>query len=428
MALVAKLFKSSSLQAAIGFGIGGAAFALGNLILARVMPVEEYGRYALAVAIFNIFAMVAPLGFDEASLRHNARLDLRVAGRIILSGAAVSLIALGIAGFFYQLDSGLLALLFAATIAAGMLTVSCAVLRREGHQMTALLINNAANWTVVISGGVCMVLGIHAASFAFTLLGVGVATAAAIGWARALTVQKGSGDPSQRVPLMEALSFVSILAASAVVVQLERLVAPKVLGVEALASFAVLASVALFPYRMLRSGVGFSLVPKLRRAKTVAERNRAIRQEITAVIAVVIVASIVVMAVSPPLTAIITNGKYQLSLLLVGAACLNGAAKVLSGLPRALISACGTSADVRGLNWQSWLMIGFGTAGAWIGGTTFGLAGLVAGAGIGTLLGAAPSAHLAYTVVKRPPQPLTPQDRSAEERLEDATAQADVES
>jgi len=47
------------------------------------------------------------------------------------------------------------------------------------------------------------------------------------------------------------------------------------------------------------------------------------------------------------------------------------------------------------------LMILFGVAGAWLG-ARWDLAGLVLGAGLGTLAGAAPSIILAYRVLRRP--------------------------
>jgi len=345
--------------------------------------------------------MMAPLGFDEASLRRNALLDGGVFIRIVLSGAAVGVIAAAVTAILYQLDMTMLGLIVGSLVAAALVFSASAILRREGHQTAALAVNNAANWTVVVSGLLCLVLGIHSANFAMTLLMIGVAAGACAGWLQTFRVQRRLSEPNQPVPLREALSFVSILGASAVVLQLERLVAPKVLGVEALASFSVLASVALFPYRMLRSGVGFSLVPRLRRARTAEERNRVILHEIGAVVAVLVVASAAVTLLSPPLTDILTKGKYQLSFFLVAAACVNGSAKVITGLPRAFITACGTSADVRGLNWQSWLMILFGVAGAWLG-ARWDLAGLVLGAGLGTLAGAAPSIILAYRVLRRP--------------------------
>lgn len=400
MRIVIKLLKSSSLQAALGFGMGGAAFAIGNLLLARVMPLGEYGVFALAIALFNTFWPLAPLGYDEASLRCNSPLDGSTFGRVTVTGLGVALVAAVIAYLFYRVELLSAGLLIVAIVLAGLTSVACAALRREGHQTTALIVNNSANWVIVAAGVVSLASGIHSANFALILLAGGVGAGCIAGWAVATRAQARSGKQHQKITAMEALNFVSILGAGTLMLQLERLVAPKLLGIEALASLSVLASVAIFPFRMLRSGVGFSLVPKLRRARSVVERDRVIRDEVGSVLAMALAASFVVLLLSPPLTRIITGGRYELSLFLVAAACVNGAAKVITGLPRVFITACGQQADIRSLNWQSWLMIVLGIAGAWIG-SGYDLAGLVAGAGIGTLAGSVPSMFLAYRVLHR---------------------------
>jgi O-antigen/teichoic acid export membrane protein len=397
---LSRLLKSSSLQAALGFGMGGAAFALGNLLLARFLPIDEYGRYALAAAVYNIFWTIAALGFDEASLRHSERLDGWVFLRITLSGLVMAALACVLCTWFYKLDMQLLMLLVVAIVAGGLSSVASAMLRREGHRTMPLLINNAANWAVVVSALASIALGIYTAGFALAVLMVTITIAASVGWVRALREQAHLDVSHQPVPFREAASFVSIVAASSVLLQLERLVAPKVLGVEALAEFAVLAAVALFPYRMLRSGTMFSLIPKLRSAQTAHERNRVLSHEIGAVVAMLVVASIGVLLLSAPLTALVTDGKYELPLLLVGAACINGTTKVITGLQNAVITACGTAEDVTKLNWMSWIMIAGGVVGAWLG-SVQGLAGLVVGAGFGTLIGASPGIVLAYRVLRR---------------------------
>lgn len=400
-----RLLRSSSLQAALGFGVGGVAFAVGNLLLARALPVSEYGKYSLAVAIFNTFWMTAPLGFDEGSLRRHSRLDARAFARTTLTGGGVALLAVLVGRLVYQLDAATLAFLAAAIMAAGYGAIAVALLRRSGAQTAALAVNNSANWAVIITGAASLILALKTSELALIGLVAGVALGAGGGWLQARRLQAKSDEPHEAVPLHEALNFVSILAAGAVIVQLERLVAPKVLGVEALANFAVLASVALFPFRMLRSGVGFSLAPKLRRATTHAERNRIIVHEIGSVVAVLSVASVAVIAVAPPLTERLTSGKYHLTLALVAAACLNGGAKVLTNLPRAFITACGTSNDLRSLNWQSWLMIVCAGGGALLG-AQLSLTGLVVGAGLGSILGTVPSLQLARQVLQRSEQAL----------------------
>jgi len=44
--LIARLLKSDSLRSAIGFAAGGAGFAAGNILLARLMSPEAFGVVA----------------------------------------------------------------------------------------------------------------------------------------------------------------------------------------------------------------------------------------------------------------------------------------------------------------------------------------------------------------------------------------------
>ena len=119
---------------------------------------------------------------------------------------------------------------------------------------------------------------------------------------------------------------------------------------------------------------------------------------------VLVGASIGVLLLSAPLTYFVTGGKYELPLVLVVAACVNGAAKVIAGVQNAVVTACGTESDVASLKWLTWVMITGGVIGAWAG-SVYGLAGLVTGAGIGSLIGALPCMYLAYQVLRREQMP-----------------------
>jgi O-antigen/teichoic acid export membrane protein len=392
--MFAKLMKASSLRASLGYGVSGAAFALGNLLLARAMPIDEYGSYALFIAISNIFSLMAPLGFDQASLRHNAHLTGTAFVRVAISGVLAGLVAAAVSSGLYGTDWSVAGLMLIMVVVGGIGNVASAGLRRDGHILAALLVSNSANWTIFISGCLAVVLHIQQASVAMLLLVAGVLIAAGWGWLLARRSQRRFEGIEQRVPIVEVAAFVAIIGATGIVVQIERLVAPGLLGVEAVAVFGVLASVALFPYRMLQSGVAFSLAPKLRRAKSVSERNQIIRHELISVAGVTIAASLVVLLTAGPLAEFLTGGRYQLGIWLVAAACFNGVAKVVSGLPRALLTACGTQRELAALGLQAWLLVASGFLGAWLGSSN-GLTGLVCGAGVGTLIGSVPAIRLA---------------------------------
>src|SRR5690606_38912551 len=88
---------SPSLAAAATFAMSGAAFALGNLLLARQMHTEDYARLALAIAIFIVVSQVATLGYSQIALRerlHPGRaLLLRLLAQGVVAGAIAAMLA-----------------------------------------------------------------------------------------------------------------------------------------------------------------------------------------------------------------------------------------------------------------------------------------------------------------------------------------------
>ena len=81
----------------------------------------------------------------------------------------------------------------------------------------------------------------------------------------------GAGQPRHR---LEQLDLVALLGAGLVFMQLERLVIPRVLTYEDLATFGVVSSLVASPFRMLQNAVFYTIIPRLRGAPPVEERRR----------------------------------------------------------------------------------------------------------------------------------------------------------
>ena len=67
MKLLHSLLRSKSLQATAALGASGLALACGNLILARVLPEDEFARFALIFSIVMIGISLGPIGADVCS-------------------------------------------------------------------------------------------------------------------------------------------------------------------------------------------------------------------------------------------------------------------------------------------------------------------------------------------------------------------------
>lgn len=394
------LIRSKSVGASLGFAFAGAAFTFGNLLLARELPPAEFGHLALVVAIYNVSIWVAPLGIDQVLLRRRLEPGRRLFLRVFVSCGAVAMIAVLATLTIYAPPVRSAVLLGAAITGGGMAMAGAAGLRRHDWTALPLAATNAASWALLVAGVLGMVAALPSAAAPLILLALSGAIASALTWSAFIRHCRRPGEQDEIVPTGEALSLMIAAAAGALLVQAERFVIPYVLDYQALATFAVIASVAIFPFRLLRSGSGFALTPRLRSAPDRSARFALLAQEGKALALTLLIAAALVIALAPYVASVFTDGRYQLDRLLVIAACFNGGAKLLEGLPQSAVVACGTAAEIRQLGWMSWLTIASTLIGALLG-AEGGLTGLVFGSAVGCLIGAVPSALLARKAVDR---------------------------
>ena len=394
------LIRSKSVGASLGFAFAGAAFTFGNLLLARELPPPEFGHLALAVAIYNVSIWLAPLGIDQVLLRRRLEPGRRLFLRVLDSCGAVATIAVLATLAVYAPPVRSAALLGVAITGGGMAMAGASGLRRNDWTALPLAATNAASWALLVAGVLGLVAALPSATAPLILLALSGAIASALTWAAFIRHCRRPGEQEDLVPPGEALSLMIAAAAGALLVQAERFVIPYVLDYQALAVFAVIASVAIFPFRLLRSGSGFALTPRLRSAPDRSARFALLAQEGKALASTLLIAAALVIALAPYVASVFTDGRYQLDRLLVVAACFNGGAKLFEGLPQSAVVACGTSGEIRQLGWMSWLTIASTLIGAVLG-AGWGLTGLVFGSAAGSLIGAVPSALLARKTVDR---------------------------
>lgn len=399
-----RLLLRPTMAVAAGLAASGAAFAAGNLLLARIMQVDAFGRLALAVALFHVFTAITPLGIDQLVLRHRIRAGLRLLILLVAAGAAIASLVVWAA---YD-AGGLLASeavpLAVAITFGGVALVVGGILRSDERHAWALAVSTGSSWMLLALGVVAIALDITSPTTLLWLFAAANVVRAATGWllpGRDLRLSKGA---RVRIHWPEAFSLLGIAAIGALMLQAERLIIPIVLDFRALAVFGVLASVAIFPFRLLAAAAGFVLTPQLRGAETARQRWSLTRAELFSVAFMSVGATAVVVPIVPFLVPLVTGGRYELSFALVAAACLNGVAKVLHALTRAIVIGCGTTRQVAVLNGHNLLWLVCATLGAAVGGV-FGLTGLLVGVSLGSLAALVPSVRLAWKSLGRGAQP-----------------------
>ena len=406
--LAGRVWRQPTILSTGLFAASGAAFAIGNLMLARAMPVPEFGRMALAIALITLFGLLAPFGIDQLVLRARLAITWRLALLIGGMGCAMGCIAaIGAA-----LTGGLRpaeAVMLAPTIAAiGLSVVVSGVLRSEGRTRDAIPFATGSPWILLAIG--CLGLAQHFATpfWPLTLFMVGNMVRAVVGWWLLFRERRGQDQAIDTVAINwgEAFSLTGVAAVGTALVQLERLIIPLALMLSDLALFAVLASVAIFPFRLLIQAAGFTLTARLAATSDLAARRRLIRGELLIMALLAGAATVGILLVAAPLTPFLTGGRYAIDEALVAAACLNGSVKLLYALPRSVVTVCGSRSQVARLNGIGILWLVLAAAGGTLGGG-WGLTGLILGVSAGGLLAVVPLWMLAKRTVSERPAPVT---------------------
>lgn len=395
------LYKSASLRAAAVLGMGGLAFTLANLILARTLPSQEYGLVSLVIGIISVAGLAAPLGLDLVVSRRGLLLDSGLRHAILGISTLMGLLTVAISAACYRLSAPLSICVLVTTIASGLVQASAAHFQGQRRFGPATWIVQLSNWTLFFAALLTPLLGFDTALGPCALLALTTAVGGAITWVLAAREAArprpvGPMQPNPRALLGEAFSLVSIHACNAVFLQLERLLLAPVAGVQMLALFGVVAALVASPFRMLQMAVLFTLIPNLRQARDFQERRRLLLREMALVAGVIGAGSVVIWVVAPPLAHGFLAGRYDLSNALMGAALVAGVLKLCSAFATGTVIALAEDKGLRTLSLVSWATIGLSVLGAFVA-APWGLVGVLYGISFGWLARSLIAAWLAVS-------------------------------
>lgn len=387
------LLRSPALFSAMVFAMGGVGFAAGNILLARVLPEEEYGRVALFLAIVQLGIVMGPIGAETVINRHHLSASGGLLTRVALTSGTVAVLLGCIAWLFYGFNASLAAVLAVSVAAAALNRVAGAFFqsrRKFGLSLFLILIHN---WIVLVAVPVVLLAGLHALPAALTVA-CGYLAMAVVGWRKGFQMrqaqmqQDAGGPPASTVAtstlLHEGFAAVGMQLAVAALFQLDRLLIPNALSIRDLAIYSVVSSVAASPFRMLQTGIQFALLPRLRACETRAAVRRLLRHELFIAVSVSALAAAGVLLFTPWLLDLLLDHRYAFPMSLLYALVVVGLVRVWSGLSNAMVAALGSARQLAILNVLSWLALGVAAAGAFAarGG---GLTGVVYGIGAGWL-------------------------------------------
>jgi O-antigen/teichoic acid export membrane protein len=391
------LRNSTALRTTIGFGLGGVGYALGNLLLARVLPPAQFGVFTLFLALVQIGVTLAPIGLEgQVNRRQGAMVS---AWRPLGTSLFVAATTVVVAAALYTMNIALLAALLISITAGGIGRVAAAYFQSQLRFSLALSLSQGLSLALVAMGAAAMITGAANSGYLAALVACYYVISAIVGWGL-LTRRKPEG-PIQAHSLVEGLSLLGITAAALILMQLERLMTPRLLTIEDLATFAVVATLVGSPFRMLQMGAGYTLLPRLSKASSQQARRQLVRREALAVTSMGSIAALMVWFAAPWIGEWLLAGKYEISASLMFAVLVSGAVKIADSFATTLVWALGSARQLAMLNWVSWASAAVGVGGAWLG-AHWGLVGLVYGVSLGLItrgcISGALASRLLYTV------------------------------
>jgi len=413
--LIARLLKSESLRSAIGFAAGGAGFALGNILLARVMSPEGFGVVALVLALNQFGLTFGPFGLEVVANRHRPRVGQRLGLLSLGLATATGIVAAAIAYLYYGLAAGTVALLLPMVMGSATARVGSALFQGERHFKMAMTLSQASNYVLLFIALLAIGRSLTSVSFVLTFMASGYVIVSAAGWWVAYrTVNAGRREIKFDLALSEGAAALGIGVGVEILSQFERFAIPKVGSMEMLGTYAVLAAVAGSPFRMIRIGTSFSLLPRLRAVTNAAEGRAVLLRESFTAFLMAIASSVFIVLAAPWVFNTLLKGKYEIGFGLIAATIVVGMAKIWESFSTAVTVACGSPRAMAAISLWAWICLAV-AAGAMAVGARYGLIGILYGVGVAWVLLAAGGSYLAIVSFRArfPRENPEPQDLQA---------------
>jgi O-antigen/teichoic acid export membrane protein len=359
---------ASASRAAFGFALGGGGFALANLLLARNLPVEEYGLIVLFVAVIQLGATLGPAGMDTIAVRHRLPATLQLLSRVALTGTLLGGGAAIAVHFLFGVKIGALlaALLILGVLFASANKTACSFLLSLGRVRRSMAMLMCINGAMLIGAGLVTLTGSQDMELVAAIIVIAYVVSAVYGWTVGYRDLRAEVAPTVQGRGREAFSITMTQTSTAVLNQLDRMVIPRVASSAALGEYAAATTLAGSPFNMLQSAALHTLTPKLRNCTNVRAVLQLLRHEAIAALTFASLAAVTAVVVVPRIGPLLFKGKYDFELDLVQLIIGLGLLKIWQSFAAATIQALGTR---RSLFWQSvasWAALAVAVIGAFL--------------------------------------------------------------
>ncbi|HEX5765222.1 MAG TPA: hypothetical protein VFY27_06620 [Woeseiaceae bacterium] len=348
------------------------------------MSVDDYAILTLVTALITVSAGLGQFGADSIVNRHVVAPDLRMFFRVFCTSMIAALVTITAAVGYYGTGWPVALLLGFAIVCQSVVYFAAAYSRSQHNFRVSLLVFNSFNYVLLAIAIVVSLQTRHGILYPLAAITCLLFMTAA--WSLVHLRRKYSTiSASYSYNWREALVWTSITGSAVVLLQLERLITPKLLTLEDLATLGILLAIVGPPFRLLQLTLGYVLLPKLRRAQSPRERSSLILREIWIAFSLLVPCWILTWYLVPVLDDLFFGAKYPLTGNLVLAVIVASTAKALSGISTASVAGVASDRHLELSGLVSWAGVAVSLMAAYVG-SGYGLAGVVYGVSLGWFL------------------------------------------
>jgi len=377
-------FRSPALQVSVLHGFAGLGFPLANLLLAGALAPQDYALIALVVSLINLSFPLSPLGLEKIVIRKKLKATPLLLARGTAASVLTATVTFFIGLFLYRLGIRELLFVWISVAAGGVAFLASAKFQSLERFAVSVVLAQSSCYFFLLAALVTVGFGIKDTIAPLAILVGGHVLTAILGWRKLLKEGSGEREKERGFSYAEALSLAGATGALQFMMQLERLIIPKVLSLEVLATFGVVAAIVIAPFRVLQMGAARTLFPQLRNAPDVEARRRLLVREGVVMAVVAAAICVVFWYVSPFAVRKLFKGKYELSSALVAAGLAAGLVRLANSFIMSAVTALCSAKELFHWNLLSWVFVILGGAAA-VAGARWGLVGVVFGASAGWL-------------------------------------------
>ena len=391
--------RSPTIRVAAMLALGGGAFALSNVIPASLLSPAEFGRLALALALIQVGATAAALGRPLLITRHALAPSGALLRSSIYWGIAGAFVTTCVAAAPYSLPWSTALLIGVCAGIAALTRIGSAFLQSQQQLGYSIATMQSQNWVLLAAAGWVWLAGGSQTKVVLAVVLLGYITGSIVSWRQASHGATQRSANETQPSASERFSAVGLVVAGNVYLQLDRLIMGRVLSLDELATYSIVAAIAGSTFRMLQLGAGFSLVPRLRAVRAVAEAAPVVHREALLLFAVAASAAIVVTVIVRLLFEF-GLAQYSLPSGLLPAVVAVGVIRIWQALAASVVTALGGPRELLISSVCAWVSIVLSIVCA-LRMTGLGSVGVVYGIAVGSLVNALTASVLARATLRR---------------------------